>query len=70
MIKKENLENGCKSNMKIEDIIYASCRGGWPESVLMNDKEAGLLIPKNYFEQIYKKDIFSIDNIKRNSQTM
>lgn len=68
--KKENLENGCKSSMKIEDIIYAACRGGWPESVLMNDKEASLLIPKDYFEQIYKKDIFSVDDIKRNSQTM
>ena len=52
---KETLERGCQSNMKIEDIIFAACRGGWPESVLLDDKEAQLAIPKDYFQQIYTK---------------
>lgn len=67
---EEDLKNGCTSNMDINDIIYAACRGGWPESVLMKDKEASLLIPKDYFEQIYNKDMFCVDNVKRNSSTM
>lgn len=68
--KKQDLKNGCVSNMSIEDIIFAACRGGWPESVLLNDKEAQLAIPKDYFQQIYLKDMFNVDNVKRNSQTM
>ena len=67
---KEKLINGCVSNLKIEDIIFASCRGGWPESVLLDDKEAQLAIPKDYFQQIYTKDIFNVDAVKRNPQTM
>lgn len=68
--KKEQLSKGCVSNMTLEDIIFACCRGGWPASVLMDDKEAQLAIPRDYFQQIYTKDMFSIDKTKRNSQTM
>ena len=67
---KNNLENGCISAMTIEEIIFAACRGGWPESVLLDDKEAQLAIPKDYFQQIYSSDMFKVDNITRNSQTM
>ena len=67
---KEILEKGCKSDLTVEEIIFAACRGGWPESVLMSDKQSKLLIPKDYFRQIYTRDMFSIDGIKRNSQTM
>ena len=68
--KKDNLYRGCVSNMELEDIIFASCRGGWPESILIKDKQASLLMSKDYFEQIYNKDIYYVDNKKRNSKTM
>lgn len=61
---------GCTSNLSIEDLIFAACRGGWPESVLMNDKEAQLAIPKDYFEQIYEEDMFKVDKVKRSKSTM
>ena len=67
---KNNLENGCVSDLSFDDLVFAACRGGWPESVLLNDREAQLAIPKDYFRQIYTKDIFSVDKIKRNPQTM
>lgn len=67
---KETLQNGCTSNLSIDDLIFAACRGGWPESITINDKEAQLLIPKDYFNQIYTKDMFSVDNVKRNPQIM
>lgn len=66
----ETLENGCTSNMSIDDIIFAACRGGWPESVMMEDKEAQLLIAKDYFEQIFEVDMFKVDKTKRNKSTM
>lgn len=60
----------CCSNLSIENLIFAACRGGWPESVLMNDKEAQLAIPKDYFEQIYEEDMFRVDDVKRSKNTM
>lgn len=67
---KETLNNGCVSDLTIDDLIFAACRGGWPESILLKDKEAQLAIPKDYFHQIYLKDLFCVDKIKRNSNTM
>lgn len=67
---EENLENGCFSNLSIEELIFAACRGGWPESVLLNDKEAQLIIPKDYFQQIYEEDMFKVDAVKRSKATM
>ena len=34
----EMLSNGCISDLTIEQLIFASCRGGWPESVIMSDR--------------------------------
>lgn len=66
----ENLEYGCISELSVDDLIFAACRGGWPESVLLKNKEAQLLIAKDYLEQIYEVDMFNIDNKKRNRSTM
>lgn len=68
--KKDLLENGCVSDLTIEDLIFAACRGGWPESVLLNDKEAQLAIPKDYFNQIIEEDMFNYDKKKRSKATM
>ncbi len=62
--------NGCTSELSIEQLIFAACRGGWPASVMMKDKEAQIAIPKDYFEQIYEEDMFKVDKVKRNKNTM
>ena len=67
---KEDLKDGCVSGLTIEQLIFAACRGGWPESVLFDDREAQLAIPKDYYHQIYEEDIFKVDSVKRNSATM
>lgn len=36
-----------KSNLALEDLIYLTCRGGWPKAVLSKSKEASLLVAKN-----------------------
>ena len=66
----EDLSKGCISELSIDNLIFAACRGGWPESIILNDKEAQLAIPKDYFHQIYTKDMFNVDDVKRNPQTM
>lgn len=67
---KENLENGCKSDLSIDDLIFATCRGGWPESLSLKDKEAQLAIPKDYYRQIIESDMFSVDDVKRSKDVM
>ncbi len=57
----------CESKLSIDDIIYAICRGGWPKALLENGKQEQLYIAKDLFNQTCKKDMSSLDNIKRNA---
>lgn len=58
--------NGCKSSLKIDDLIEAICIGGWPKTINIKDSKLKLLISKELFKQTYSVDISNIDNTKRN----
>lgn len=60
--------NGCISNLSIDDLIFAICRGGWPASVSDDVGDYQLEIAKDLFVQTYKMDISNIDKVKRNSK--
>ena len=60
--------DGEKSNLKLEDLFYIICRGGWPRCLAIKDDVAKLRIATDYFEQIYKKDISAVDGVKRNPE--
>lgn len=72
---KELIKNPCldlsgkKSNLDIKSLIFAACRGGFPRAVLLKDREASLEIAKDYYFQIFDKDISALDGIKRNPVT-
>lgn len=59
---------GCISTTKLEDLFFAACRGGWPRCLALGNKEAKLEIAKDYYRQIYQKDISAIDGVKRNPE--
>ena len=58
--------DGCKSDMSIDDIIFAICRGGWPGSLDNKTERAKLLVAKDLFKQTYSIDISKVDGVKRN----
>ncbi|MCR5060711.1 MAG: DUF4143 domain-containing protein [Saccharofermentans sp.] len=63
--KPDNFE-GCKSDLDIDGIIYAICRGGWPSVFRIKSDKARLNIAKDLFDQTVNKDISSVDKVKRN----
>ena len=64
------LENGCRSSLTIEDLIFASCRGGWPYAVNLSDRRGQLAVAKEFHRSIFTRDMFSIDERKRNPKAM
>ena len=60
--------DGLKSEIQLEDLFFAACRGGWPRCLALRSKEAKLEIAEDYFTQIYKKDINTIDGVRRNPE--
>lgn len=58
--------DGCESNLTIDDLIFAICRGGWPRALLNKTPRSKLEIAKDLFRQTCSVDISNIDNTKRN----
>ena len=57
--------DGITSGMKIEQLIFAACRGGWPASLKAKLPKAKLQIAKNYVRSVCGTDISTIDGIVR-----
>lgn len=60
------LEDGCESDLSIESLIFAACRGGWPSSIFKKSDKAKLLVAQSYFEGLCREDMSNVDGVKRN----
>lgn len=60
--------DGNSCDLKLEQLFFAACRGGWPRCLALKSDKAKLEIAKDYFNQICNRDISAIDNTKRNSE--
>ncbi len=58
--------DGQTSQLTIEQLIFAACRGGWPASLDIGSREAQLLIAKDYVNIICEEDISRVDKTNRN----
>jgi predicted AAA+ superfamily ATPase len=53
------------SELTIEKIAFALCRGGWPASVNKN-KQAALRMATNYVEAVINHDVSRVDDVEKN----
>lgn len=58
--------DGIESSMTVEDLIFAACRGGWPDAVLSKNRKHALMTAKDYLSNICETDISTVDGIRRN----
>ena len=56
------------SNLTLDDLIYAICRGGWPVCFNIKNKENRLEIARDLVFQICNKDISNLDNTRKNPE--
>lgn len=68
LFDEPNSFEGCKSDLTIDGIKFAVCRGGWPASLKGKTDLAKLAIAKDLFKQTCEADISSVDRIKRNEK--
>lgn len=55
-----------KNDLKLNDIAFLICRGGWPMAVGLSD-EAALEQAFDYYDAVTKEDVTKIDGVKRTS---
>lgn len=56
------------SSISIEDLAYATCRGGWPKAVIKKNRKAALIQAEEYFETVVRSDISRADGVHRDSE--
>lgn len=56
---------GETSPLNVNDIIFAACRGGWPASLISDDRDVQLSVAQVYLEGLLSEDISRIDNVRR-----
>lgn len=55
------------SELSIEKIAFALCRGGWPASILKNEASA-LRMSRDYVEAVINYDISRVDEVEKNPE--
>ena len=66
LFNDENLNiDGITSDLTIPDLIFAACRGGWPESLNKKTKTQQLAIVSDYIDIICTSDVSEVDGVKR-----
>ena len=69
LFKEKSLpDDKCVSDLSIDGIILAACRGGWPSSLNKKTDKARLMVSNSYFDSLCRDDISNVDNVKRNEK--
>lgn len=58
--------DGIRSDLSIEELIFAACRGGFPASLNEVTDKSKLLVSKDYVNNICESDISTVDGVNRN----
>ena len=56
------------SDIDIEQLIFITCRGGWPATLRLRDDKSKLLVAKNYFATVCSQDISRVDGVDRDEK--
>ena len=59
--------NGITSDLSLRDLTFLASRGGWPETLNIEDKQKQLIVASSYFDNICRDDTYNIDGVKRDS---
>ena len=60
--------DGVKSELTIENLVFAACRGGWPASLNKGTEKAMLYEAQNYVANICDGDASTVDGVKRSPE--
>ena len=58
--------DGISSELSIENLVFAACRGGWPAALRRKSDAAKLLIARDYLTAVCESDVSTVDGVRRN----
>ncbi len=62
----KGLEDGCRADLSLDELIFAACRGGWPSAVARGKyNPSALTVARGYLYNLCRKDISGVDGVRR-----
>ena len=61
-----NMDIEAVSQLSIDDLIFAVCRGGWPAAVIAQNHTHALSVARDYVQSVCDSDISRVDKTQRN----
>lgn len=58
--------NGIESDLSVPNLIYVTCRGGWPGTFKAKTEKAKLMIAGSYLRAVCEEDISRVDGTRKN----
>ncbi|SCJ37965.1 Uncharacterised protein [uncultured Eubacterium sp.] len=69
LFKEPELDiDGVMSELTVEALVFAACRGGWPSSLKKKTEKAALFEAENYVNNICDTDAGAVDGTRRNPE--
>lgn len=65
LFRTRTLPDGCISDLTIDGLIFAACRGGWPSSIRRASVKSKLMIAQSYFDSLCREDSSNVDGVDR-----
>ena len=66
LFNNPNMDIETVSQLAIDDLIYAACRGGWPAAVIAHNQTHALSVARDYVQSVCDSDISRVDKTQRN----
>ena len=66
LFKNKDVDIFSTNALNIDKIAYLICRGGWPQSTLV-DEDVSLDMAKRYYEAVVNSDLSRVDDVKRDT---
>jgi predicted AAA+ superfamily ATPase len=60
--------DGITSNLSIEELIFAACRGGFPATLNLKSDKARLQVAEEYLNSVCETDVRTVDGVQRNPE--
>ena len=62
--------DGISSDCTVPELVFATCRGGWPGTFKARTDNARLKTALSYFKAVCDEDISRIDGVKTNTKVL
>jgi hypothetical protein len=62
------MEIEAMSDVNVEQLVFITCRGGWPATIRLRDDKSKLMVAKNYFRTVCREDISRVDGVSRDEK--